>query len=207
MQRADVLEAGQRQWRVASDRNRQGIGEVVLPPSGSATKSAGLGDARAAGGERLRLQGAQVHGFRGVLNIQAHHALVSIRICRLARRGPGTCPPCPALGQSKAGSSRETDQAGDAYHDIFQGLCRNPAEWRCPAGPPIQASGLVAKNDPGDPVARRHGHFERVPFDLAGNGTNDGQFSLAVVCFRGEHQGRTPARLLMSSLRAEVQPN
>lgn len=65
---------------------------------------------------------------------------------------------------------------------------------------------MIVENDTTDRQASRDGEFERVAFDLAGDGAEDGEAGLLVVAGVAENDGRATPRLFAACLRIEYQP-
>ena len=72
--------------------------------------------------------------------------------------------------------------------------------------PPIQRFHLIGEDGPRDGKLWRKDDLERIPFDLAGDGTQDGKPHPAVVAGRREDDGGATPRLLMPGLGLERNP-
>ena len=72
---------------------------------------------------------------------------------------------------------------------------------------PIEILCVVRKNGAANLSHANHGNFKRISLRLTCNRTNHGETCFHVVSTRRDHQSRSPARLLSSSLWCKVQPN
>ncbi len=105
------------------------------------------------------------------------------------------------------GNSLDPQQRAYLVQDTLQCTVRHSCNGHGFSFFPVKASKLVGLNNPIDRQPAREMNVKGVSLAFGGNRTNERKAASAVVESGGNHQCRTPPRLLMSRLRAELQPD